>query len=55
MVRPSGSPSRTVSSPRSPTDLFLLLLLSAEGNLGQARFQAAKAADKLAEVAGWLT
>jgi len=55
MVRPSGSPSRTVSSPRGPTDLFLLLLLSAEGNLGQARFQAAKAADKLAEVAGWLT
>ncbi|WP_243027516.1 hypothetical protein [Thermus albus] len=36
-------------------ELFLLLLMQPEANLGQARLQTAKAAEKLAEVAGWLT
>ncbi len=36
-------------------ELFLLLLMKPEANLGQARLQTAKTAEKLAEVAGWLT
>ncbi|WP_038058201.1 roadblock/LC7 domain-containing protein [Thermus amyloliquefaciens] len=38
-----------------PEELFLLLLMGPDANLGQARWQTAKAAGKLAEVAGWLT
>ncbi|SDE41380.1 Predicted regulator of Ras-like GTPase activity, Roadblock/LC7/MglB family [Thermus arciformis] len=43
------------SPSREGKGLFLLLLLEAGGNLGQARRQAAKAAERLLEVAGWLT
>jgi len=35
--------------------LFLLLLLSPEANLGQARLQAARVGSALGEVTGWLT
>lgn len=41
--------------PRPREDLFLLLLLDPEGNLGQARLQTARTMERLAEVAGWLT
>jgi predicted regulator of Ras-like GTPase activity (Roadblock/LC7/MglB family) len=36
-------------------ELFLLLLLSPEANLGQARLQAARVGSALGEVTGWLT
>jgi predicted regulator of Ras-like GTPase activity (Roadblock/LC7/MglB family) len=36
-------------------ELFLLLLLSPEANLGQARLQAARVESALGEVTGWLT
>jgi predicted regulator of Ras-like GTPase activity (Roadblock/LC7/MglB family) len=36
-------------------ELFLLLLLSPEANLGQARLQAARLGSALGEVTGWLT
>ncbi|MGC8966904.1 MAG: hypothetical protein ACP5JV_00970 [Thermus sp.] len=55
MVR-AGSTSREGWAFRQgSSDLFLLLLLEAEGNLGQARWQTAKARERLWEVAGWLT
>lgn len=55
MVRAGSSSREGFSSRRGPLDLFLLLLLEAGGNLGQARWQTAKATERLAEVAGWLT
>jgi predicted regulator of Ras-like GTPase activity (Roadblock/LC7/MglB family) len=36
-------------------ELFLLLLLSPEANLGQARLQAGRLGLALLEVTGWLT
>lgn len=56
VVRRAG-PGPQKPSPRGQEheELFLLLLLGPEANLGQARVQTAKAVEKLAEVAGWLT
>ncbi|GGM96919.1 hypothetical protein GCM10007092_08260 [Thermus composti] len=41
--------------PSSREELFLLLLLSPEANLGRARLEAAKTAGRLLEVVGWPT
>ncbi|GAB5603421.1 hypothetical protein FJNA_19470 [Thermus sp. FJN-A] len=46
---------RATPRPKPREDLFLLLLMAPEGNLGQARLQSAKTMEGLAEVAGWLT
>lgn len=49
--KPKGAPPRE----HGHEELFLLLLMGPEANLGQARLQMAKATERLAEVAGWLT
>lgn len=55
-VRPfRPRPQGTSPKGQDPEELFLLLLLGPEANLGQARLQTAKTVEKLAEVAGWLT
>ncbi len=46
---------RALTGPKPREDLFLLLLLGQEANLGQARLQTARTAETLAEVVGWLT
>ena len=56
VVRRAGPrPQGPVPRGKEHEDLFLLLLMAPEANLGQARLQTAKAVEKLAEVAGWLT
>ena len=56
VVRRAGPrPQGPVPRGKGHEDLFLLLLMAPEANLGQARLQTAKAVEKLAEGAGWLT
>ncbi|TBH17475.1 hypothetical protein [Thermus thermamylovorans] len=46
---------RPLSGPRPWEDLFLLLLMGPEANLGQARLASARGMEGLAEVVGWPT
>lgn len=56
VVRRAGpNPQGPLPRGKGPEELFLLLLMGPGANLGQARVQTAKAVEKLAEVAGWLT
>ncbi|WP_114312907.1 roadblock/LC7 domain-containing protein [Thermus caldifontis] len=56
VVRRAGpGPQRPLPRGKGPEELFFLLLMGPDANLGQARRQTAKAVEKLAEVAGWLT